>query len=105
MLSLPKTLIAVVLAATSTYAQLPRPLVNYPLGLSPVFDQGYHAGTAAPPHTITQWPTNGMIPEACAANMHWWGWNDCTYGRARVYNVTYNDVSTASWKLIYTELL
>ncbi|KAK6342256.1 hypothetical protein TWF730_001733 [Orbilia blumenaviensis] len=91
MLNLPTPLIFALLAATrGVYAQLPRPLINYPLGLSPVFDEGFFAGTTAPPATILQWAP-GKAPQACVNEL---AWNNCQSGHAVVYNVTYADCPT-----------
>ncbi|KAK6542272.1 hypothetical protein TWF694_006232 [Orbilia ellipsospora] len=84
------SLIAVLAAAGSTYAQLPEPYVNYPNGLSPVFDQGFFAGTASPTFSIQQWPS-GTAPQSCVNEL---AWNGCISGRAVVYNVTYTDCPT-----------
>ncbi|KAF3929670.1 hypothetical protein AA313_de0202253 [Arthrobotrys entomopaga] len=84
------TLIAVLAAAGSTYAQLPEPYVDYPDGLSPVFDQGFFAGTASPSVSIHQWPS-GTAPQSCVNEL---AWNNCISGRAVVYNVTYADCPT-----------
>ncbi|RVD90420.1 uncharacterized protein DFL_001385 [Arthrobotrys flagrans] len=90
MLNLLNTPVALLAAAGSVYAQLPRLLVNYPLGLSPVFDEGFFAGTVAPSATILQWAP-GKAPQACVNEL---AWNNCQSGRAFVYNVTYADCPT-----------
>ncbi|EPS39631.1 hypothetical protein H072_6563 [Dactylellina haptotyla CBS 200.50] len=82
-----KNIFTFLLAVGNAYAQLPRPLVNYPLGLSPVFDQGFFSGTASPPYTVQQWAP-GKAPQACVNEL---AWNNCISGRAVVYNITYND--------------